>query len=361
MPEQSPPASPARAPDWRQQTEARQLEALPAGHVAVTCSAPFGAGGLGRHVEEIAQALERGGRSVESLAGGLVSWAGAAPLPPGLRARAFAAEFDIRAARALAPAEHLIAFNGQSLRQQQSARRRGARSVALVSANSHMRRVVRQHQRALSRYPLEQSWARWMLPRNLREYAAADEVLYASQYIRESFLEEGFEESRLRWFPLTPDRRFDGACPARRAAGTFEIVYSGSLAVHKGVPLLIDAFRRLEHSDMRLVLVGGWGSRGMRRFVQHACAADPRISAGPGDPLRALRGASLCVHAAWEDGFAYAPAEAYVAGVPVLVSEDTGMKDMISSPDRGLVLATGDLDALTESIDAAYRGEILRG
>jgi glycosyltransferase involved in cell wall biosynthesis len=112
---------------------------------------------------------------------------------------------------------------------------------------------------------------------------------------------------------------------------------------------------------MRLVLIGGWGSRGMRRFVQDACAADPRISAGPGDPLPALRKASLCVHAAWEDGFAYAPAEAYVAGVPVLVSEDTGMKDMISSPERGLVLATGDLDALTESIDAAYRGEILRG
>lgn len=355
------PAAPAPTQSWRKQIEARQLDALPVGHVGVTCSAPFGAGGLGRHVEEIDEALQRGGRSVAAIAGGLLSWAGTVPLAPGLRALAFAAEFDARAARALPPVEHLIAFNGQSRSQQRRARRRGAQSVALVSANSHMRHVVRQHERALRRYPLEESWTRWMLQRNLREYAAADVVLYASEYIRESFLEQGFDESRLRWFPLTPDRRFDGARPSRPSAGTFEIVYSGSLAVHKGVPLLIDAFRRLDHSALRLVLVGGWGTRGMRRFVQDACVADPRISARPGDPLHALRGASLCVHAAWEDGFAYAPAEAYVAGVPVLVSEDTGMKDMIDTPDRGLVLATGDIDALTEAIDAAYRGEILRG
>jgi hypothetical protein len=39
----------------------------------------------------------------------------------------------------------------------------------------------------------------------------------------------------------------------------------------------------------------------------------------------------------------------------VLVSEDTGMKDLIDRGRNGLVLPTGDLNALTEAIDAAYR------
>ncbi len=65
------------------------------------------------------------------------------------------------------------------------------------------------------------------------------------------------------------------------------------------------------------------------------------------------------MHPAYEDGFAYAPAEALAAGVPVLVSEDTGMKDLIERGRDGEVLPTGDLDALTEAIDAAYRGELL--
>ena len=139
----------------------------------------------------------------------------------------------------------------------------------------------------------------------------------------------------------------------------FEVVYVGSLAVHKGVPLLIDAIRRLPNEDIRLRLVGGWGTPGMRRFVESARAADRRISVCPGDPLSHLRAARLCVHPAYEDGFAYAPAEALATGVPVLVSADTGMKELIDPGRDGLILPTGDLDALTETIEAAYRGEIL--
>ena len=159
-------------------------------------------------------------------------------------------------------------------------------------------------------------------------------------------------------FPLTPDPRYALAGP-REPADAFEIVYVGSLAVHKGVPLLIDAVRRLPHLDLRLRLVGGWGTPGMRRFVQSACAGDRRISVCPGDPLPHLRGARLCVHPAYEDGFAYAPAEALAAGVPVIVSEDTGMKELIEPGRDGVIVPTGDLDALTQAIEAAYRGELL--
>ncbi len=65
------------------------------------------------------------------------------------------------------------------------------------------------------------------------------------------------------------------------------------------------------------------------------------------------------MHPAYEDGFAYAPAEALACGVPVIVSEDTGMKELIDPGVTGMVLPTGDLGTLTETIEAAYRGEIL--
>jgi glycosyltransferase involved in cell wall biosynthesis len=374
---------------WREAMAAQQDAVVPAGTATVTCSAAPGNGGLGRHLQEIVAALERGGResfclcggdrvpgagrtptapaalgprphsSIQARAAGAVSRLGL-PLSPGLRTLAHAVAFDGRAAPRLPRAEHLIAFNGQALAQLRSARGAGYRSVTLVSANSHMRRVVRQHERARRRYPLEGSWTRWLLPRNLQEYSEADRVYVASRYIRESFLEEGFPDELMADFPLTPHPRFDRA-GARERSERFEILYSGSLAVHKGVPLLIDAFRRLPHTDMRLTLLGGWGTRGMRRFVEEACARDPRITAGPGDPLERLRTAALCVHPAYEDGFAYAPAEALACGVPVIVSEDTGMKDLIASSDAGLVLPTGDLDALTEAIDAAYRSELFGG
>jgi len=96
----------------------------------------------------------------------------------------------------------------------------------------------------------------------------------------------------------------------------------------------------------------------MRRFLQRARAEDPRVSVAPCDPLERLRGARVCVHMAYEDGFAYAPAEALACGVPVIVSEDTGMKELIDPGVNGAILPTGDLDALTDALDAAYRGAV---
>jgi glycosyltransferase involved in cell wall biosynthesis len=363
---------------WRERAEQAQEAVLPRGSVLATCSAPLGVGGLGRHLLELVEALRRRGEPTSCICaserqpGSRVARArlaladptsllAALPIPvsPGLRTRAFTVEFDNYAARRLPPAEHLIAFNGQAVAQIRAARAAGYASVALVSANSHLRRVARQHALARAQYPLEGSWATQLLKRNLTEYATVDRIYVASRYTRESFLEQGFAEDRLSTFQFTPDPRYRPA-PAS-GADTFNIVYVGSLSVPKGVPLLVDAFRRLPEPDLRLRLVGGWATRGMRRFIERSCAEDPRITHGPGDPLEHLQRAALCVHPSYEDGFAYAPAEALACGVPVIVTEDTGMKDLIDAPRNGVIVPTGDLGVLSETIEAAYRRELFGG
>jgi glycosyltransferase involved in cell wall biosynthesis len=376
------PADPL-GPAWRHQAAAQQERALPAGKAVVTCSAPFGVGGLGRHLSESVEAFERSGEPAARVCGmppisdspsassavhrrsSLPSLARVlaglhVPTSPGMRMRAFVTEFDAAAARQLPRAEHLVAFNGQALAQFRTARRAGYTSLTLVSANSHLRRVTRQHARAHELYPLEGSWASQIVERNLIEYKECDRIYVASRYTRESFLEEGFEDEKLCLFQFTPDPRYR---PWHRQPGpdTFDIVYIGSLSVAKGVPLLIDAVRRLPYEDLRLVLVGGWGTRGMRRFTEAAVQDDPRISVRPGDPLPHLRRANVCVHPSFEDGFAYAPAEALACGVPVIVTDDTGMKDLIAGSSLGSIIPTGDLDALTEAIEAAFRGELFAG
>jgi glycosyltransferase involved in cell wall biosynthesis len=363
---------------WREQTGRAQVASLPAGDLALSCMAPLRSGGLGRHLGEILDAVERDGREASCVSTTtretdrrrprhplgvpyLIELLRATGLPSsvGVRVAAAMAEFDAYAAERLPASGHLIAFNSQALIQFRKARAAGLESLSLVAANPHIRRLAGQHEKARKLYPLEGSWATQLVDRDLAEYELADRIYVASRYTRESFLEQGFEESRLLEFPLTPDPRFrpEGDCHS----SLFEIVYIGSLSVHKGVPLLVDAVRRLPHDDLRLRLVGGWGTPGMRKFIERACSEDSRILVTPGDPLPYLRNARLCVHPAYEDGFAYAPAEALAAGVPVLVSEDTGMKDLIEPGRDGLVLATGDPDALSEAIEAAYRGDLLKG
>jgi glycosyltransferase involved in cell wall biosynthesis len=363
---------------WRRRREREQQAVLPAGRALVTCSASLGKGGLGRHLVETLDALGRGANPIECVCGPLdrrtrparprarAATGAVAPLArfsPGWRSWRANAGFDARAAGAISGGEHLIAFAGQALEQLRVAHVAGCASAALMSATVHARALVRSHELAHRRHPLEPSWASRLLARSLREYEQADRIYVSSHYALESFLREGVSRERLSLFPLTPASRFcpDTAVPVYggTALDTFDVVYVGGLSVVKGVPVLVDAFARLAHADMRLLLVGGAETRAMRRYLQQACARDPRIRIGPGDPLPILRAARLHVHPSYSDGFGYAPAEALACGVPVLVSEDTGMKELVEQRITGLVVPTGDIDALSEAIDSAYRGEIL--
>lgn len=363
---------------WRADSARAQEEALPSGRVVVSCGAQLGAGGLGRHLAEIVDALERRGQQAVCMS----AQTSGPPSPtarrewrvraatklaepwtrfsPAWRIWAIRARYDAYAARRLPQGDHLIVFIRQAAAQFAAARAAGYESVSMMSASPHVRRVARQHALAHKQYPLERSFGTHVLRRYLSEYEQADRIYAASSYTLESFLEQGFPEDRLAIFPLTPAPRYT-AQERAQTASTFDVVYVGGLSVAKGVPLLIDAVRRLPHPDMRLILIGGWKSPGVRRFVQSACAEDSRIVLAPGDPLPYLRTAGVCVHPTFEDGFAYAPAEALACGVPVLVSDDTGMKDLVDHGVNGMVLPTGDRAALSEAIAATYRGEILRG
>jgi glycosyltransferase involved in cell wall biosynthesis len=360
---------------WRDEVLRAQEAALPPGRVVVSCSAPIGGGGLGRHLREIADALDRRGQPRVCLCGVgspqhpdvrelTRGWPQArlarlASPSPAWSAWSDSVAFDRRAARALPAADSVVAFNGQALSQLRAARASGRASLSLVAANAHLRHVVHRHARAYRQYPLERSWATRLLGRNLKEYARVERIYVASRYVWESFAQEGLED-RLSLLPLTPDPRYRPGPDPTPARDTFDVVYVGALTVTKGTPLLVEAFARVRRPDMRLMLVGGWSTRGMRRFLQGARARDPRIRILPGDPLAHLRAARLYVHPSYSDGFGYAPAEALACGVPVIVSADTGMKDLLGAvPGDSRVVPTGDLDALTEAIGAAYAGERL--
>ena len=365
---------------WRTQVLRRQREALPAwDRVTITCTAPLGGGGLGRHLEELARSFATGGTSVRCVCEGSSGLPAAGvdelvvPLPttavralraleplgrlsPAIRIRLSTATFDLDAVPLLPAEGGLLGFNSTSLRQLRAARARGG-DGSLVSATVHARRLVDMHLRARRRDPIERPWSPGILDRNLREYELAEAIYVSSRLAWESFVAAGIAEERLRMFPLIPGERYRPQPGARARSTTFDVVYVGGVTVDKGVPVLVDAVRRLHHPDLRLRLVGGWKTPGMRRFMRKAMREDRRIEIQAGDPLPVLQAASLYVHAAWSDGFGYAPAEAMACGVPVLVTEDTGMKELVGVAGPGAVLPTGDAAVLAEAIDAAYRGE----
>jgi len=250
-----------------------------------------------------------------------------------------------------------VGFVGQALHSFRRARAVGWHRLALVAANSHPNNVLRRHAAALAEYPLETSWLDRSLAAKMRlEYELADVIYANSDYTRDSLIAEGIPPSKIVRQFLTPDPRYVPP-PNRCRDGVFRIVYVGSVTVMKGIPWLIEAFHRARLPNAQLKLLGGWCSRGMKLYLQKQMLQDPRIRVTPCDPLEDLRHADLCVHPSFEDGFGYGPAEALACGLPVVTTEDTGMKECITEGVNGFIVRAGDTSSLTECIAGAANRE----
>ncbi|MEZ4700856.1 MAG: glycosyltransferase family 4 protein [Rhodothermales bacterium] len=336
----------------------------------IACRTPFGKGGLGQHfaflVEESRASGELAGYYAHTIKPGderighlvdfvkLTALKRYSPLRFMPTWMGYVGEevFDKRVARQLdVRADAFMGFVGKSLHTFGKARALGYTQLELIAANSHVRNVQRRHAEAARQLGIRDTWLNDALARKtLREYDAADVIYTHSEYTRASLIEGGVPERKLKRTFLTADPRF--VPPVERTPdGRFRIVYIGRIDATKGVPLLIEAFTRLQHPDAELTLVGGWATSVMKRKVQEWIARDPRIRLAPGDPVPVLHRADIYVHPTYEDGFAYAPVEALACGVPVIVTEDTGMKERVREGENGFVVPTGSWEAILERLE----------
>jgi len=343
---------------------------------SAACSAPYGSGGLGQHFTQIVEETRSQGNLAYYYSAGIqakdpngqvitvpgVKWVPYSPLrySPGWTNFLLSDWFDRAVARNLAPVEEFEGFGGQALHCFKSLRQSGCHTLYLQAANSHVNNVARLHTQAMQQYGIEPSWLNEaQRQKTLREYEMADIIYVGSEYTRQTFLAAGIPADKLRKRVFDVHPRFTP--PEKRLDdGVFRVVYTGSLTVMKGIPVLLEAFSRLPEQNAELILVGGWATRGMRRYLQSWLARDNRIRLAPGNPLPHLQQANVYVHPTYEDGFAYAPMEALACGVPVIVTEDTGMKEYVEDGINGYIVPTGNWEAILERLVACQTQQLQR-
>src|SRR2546421_11033086 len=99
----------------------------------------------------------------------------------------------------------------------------------------------------------------------------------------------------------------------------------------------------------------------MRRFMEEWQRREPRLQVAPGDPLMHLQRANVYVHPSFQEGFGYAPMEALARDVPVIVTEDTGMKEHVEPGRNGWVVPTGSVEAIVDRVEAMMSAPSWRG
>lgn len=185
-------------------------------------------------------------------------------------------------------------------------------------------------------------------------------ILTPSQFVRDLYVRHGVPESRLQVLPLGLELG-----PWRRAGSKqmefgrgLRVGYLGSLLRHKGVDILVRAFRRLKKPGSTLEIHGSaLPSAAFEGRLRRLASQDPRVKLMGGYNQRDLpsilsRIDVIVIPSLWHETFSIVAREAILSGTPVVSSELGALPEVIEHGQNGLLVPAGDADALH---DALYR------
>lgn len=187
----------------------------------------------------------------------------------------------------------------------------------------------------------------WVRPKQKeQEMALADLVLVPCSFVRASIAE--YVDKKVFLAPYGVDTAFWHGPADPGASETLRFVFAGQCSVRKGIPLLLESWRKAGLKHASLELVGAW--RLPQSYLQ-TLPSGVRIT-GPQSPagLRARYGAAdVLVFPSFFEGFGLVILEAMACGLPVIASDSTAGPDILDSA-TGRIVPSGDVEALAEAL-----------
>ena len=197
-----------------------------------------------------------------------------------------------------------------------------------------------------------------------RVFAAAAALLTVSEEVAAYLERYPAALGRLHVVPngVNPDRFVPGLRPSRPGRpGTFTVGFLGSLKAWHGLPVLVEAFARLQDgaSGSRLLVVGDGperarleadlAARGLAQAAQLTGAVDPGEVPG----LLASMDVAVAPYPNLEN-FYFSPLKVYeymAAGLPVVASRVGQLAGLIRDGVNGILCPPGDSGALAEALE----------
>ena len=203
--------------------------------------------------------------------------------------------------------------------------------------------------------------------RQQRSVVLADYIFSPSTFVTESFVSCGFPKDRILPLNYPVDVSLFKPSPELRPRDKpLTIINTGQLSLRKGTPYLLEAFEmvRKEVPNARLLLTRDVAGNFESVIRKKGWDKLPTEWAGrlPHDQLaKRLRSADVFVMPSIEEGMVRTVAEAMGCDVPVVVTRNTGISDLVQEGVNGSVVPIRDSVSIAKAIlkwwDRIQRGE----
>ena len=255
-------------------------------------------------------------------------------------------QFDRYVARQLRQidCDAVIAYENSAVNTFREAKRRGMITILDAASFHH------QAQDRLHGYVESESLHRKIAVTKDEEINLADYVITVSDLARQTYLDAGIPADKV--FSLMIGSDIDLFVPGVDIPRDdyVNFIFCGSIIMRKGVDLLLAACKKIaeEKRMFRMRFIGGPGEATplLEKNLSNTVTCGGLISQQ--QLVREYQQADCLILPSLNDSFGMAVTEALACGVPVIVSDMVGAKDLVHEGKNGWVIPVKDVDALVE-------------
>jgi glycosyltransferase involved in cell wall biosynthesis len=252
-----------------------------------------------------------------------------------------------------------------ALRTLKVAARLGIPTV-LERPNTHTRYAYETVQRESARLgvllPPDNEYANKadVLRKEEEEYQLADYLLCPSDFVRQTFLDQGFPSSKLMRHQYGYDQNlyYPGASRLDTGKRGLTMLFAGDCAVRKGVHFALEAWLKSPAShDGTFMIAGNFLPAYAEKLSQMLSHPSVKVLGFRNDVPALMRESDIFVLPSIEEGSALVTSEARGSGCVILVSEATGA--MCRDMHDALIHRVGDVDTLARQITSLHEDRAL--
>ncbi len=181
-------------------------------------------------------------------------------------------------------------------------------------------------------------WDEEYMERIKEEIENAQYFLTPSEFVEKSLKYSGIKDDQFLMCPYGVDvNQFSMKQYMELCHKPLEFIYVGGVKELKGISYLLKAFSEISPDDARLTVVGEYneGDADVKEFENRVTFTGVIMH---DDVEKYLKKSDVFVFPSLGDSFSLSALEAASCGLPLIVSDNTGMKDLMTDGDEGFII-----------------------
>lgn len=195
------------------------------------------------------------------------------------------------------------------------------------------------------------SYTSFIKKRVIKEIELADFFLVPSNFVKEKLLSLGVKEEQIYLNPFGVDiKKFKPINKkSKKENEKIRFLFVGRLEPAKGIYYLLESFKQINNNNVELVIAGNkMGDDSLySEYEDYFTYVGSKLSS---EMPNLYNSCDIFICASLWEGLSLSSMEAMACGLPVIVTENSGVNDLVSNGKEGFIIPTQNIEALKEKI-----------